>query len=84
MLFTFWRISILSQLLLNAYEGGSHRGPERLNILIKDLQLDDDRDKTIKGKWFKKKKINYKLCLWRIGDALKMNIIKSQECRPLI
>ena len=38
---------------------GGHGVPEGLHVLAKDLQLDGSRDKTGRGKWYRKKKINY-------------------------
>ena len=36
-----------------------HGVPEGLCVLAKDLQLDGSRDKTGRGKWYRKKEINY-------------------------
>lgn len=61
--YVFEKFHLITHLLQNASEEGRHGGPGVLNVLAKDIQLDGGRDKTGRGKWNKKRNINYGLCL---------------------
>lgn len=70
---------LISHLLQNAYKVGRHGGPEGPNVLAKDIPFDGGRHKTRRGKWNRRRKINYELCLLGISKLLKMHITISAE-----
>lgn len=60
--YVFEQFHLITHLLQNASEAGRHGGPGVPSVLAKDIQLDGGRNKTERGKWSKKRKINYGPC----------------------
>lgn len=61
--YVFEKFHPITHVLQNAYEVGRHGGPGVLSVLAKDTQLDGGRDQTKRGRWNKKRKMNYGLYL---------------------